>query len=86
MSSTSAETTIKDDVISTAVIAAIAERDGVEPTELERPLYDVVDPDALNNLFATDRGVRGHVVFSYEGYEVHVNSEGDVRISDPVDR
>lgn len=64
-----------------AVVAAVADARGVDPTELEQSLYGVVDPDALESLFrstsAHDRE-SGYVTFSYSGCEVVVYGDGDV--------
>jgi hypothetical protein len=68
--------------LSIAVIEAIAEAKGIEPTELEATLYDAVDPDALDRLF-TDRGdeaLAGRVVFDLGAHEVTVQSNGDVLV------
>lgn len=90
MSSMSAETTTGTGSISTGVIAAVAEEEGVDPTDLEPPLYEVIDPDALDAFFARDGSTAtstvAHVTFTYNGYEVHVTGEGDVRVSDSTDR
>ncbi len=76
--------------LSFKIINAIAEREGVEPTEIEPPeyeaLYDVLNPEALDALFApredgTPRS-SGRVTFSYCGYDVVVTSDGDVEILD----
>lgn len=73
--------------LSLAVVEAIAEREGVEAIDLDRPLYDVVDPDALENLFPRDAGgeprCRGHVTFAYGRHTVRVASDGEVRIRGP---
>lgn len=59
-----------------AVIEAVATRAGVDETELP-PLYDAVDPDALDNLVARWAGgspqSAGHVRFQYYGYTVLVH-------------
>lgn len=72
------------DAPSRAVVDAIAEREGVEPTELSPRLYDVIDPEALDSLFApaeTDTSrPTGTVRFSYNGYDVHVSSAGAVHV------
>lgn len=59
-----------------AVVMAVAEREGVEPTDLS-PLADAVDPDAFATLAAT-AGVE--VRFTYEGYEIAVGRAGEVRV------
>ena len=83
------ETTVGQSV-SFDVIAAVAEREGIDPLELEPPeydaLYDVINSEALDALFATrenghDRPT-GRVEFSYCGYRVVVTSDGEVEVSD----
>ena len=76
--------------ISFDVIAAVAEREGVDPLELEPPeydaLYDVINPEALDALFATRENGRqrptGRIEFPYCGYQVVVTSDGEVEVSD----
>jgi hypothetical protein len=68
------------------VVEAVARRKGVDPTELETRLNDVVDPDALDRLFSDGSGARepptGRVEFRYCGYDVTVSSDGRVTVSD----
>lgn len=66
-------------------VAAVAERDHTELT----PLNDVVDPGALNALFApkhdgTQR-MGGKVSFFLSGHRVAVESEGRILITPPDD-
>jgi hypothetical protein len=58
-----------DATASEAVVAAVADRAGVDRTDLP-PLFEAVDPDALDALFADRRP--GRVAFEYAGYEVTV--------------
>ncbi|MDQ2051818.1 HalOD1 output domain-containing protein [Natronolimnohabitans sp. A-GB9] len=71
---------------SEAVITAVADLTGISPIELE-PLYDVVDPDALDSLVAHARRADGadthELQFSYEGYDVDVRTDGQVRVREP---
>lgn len=67
--------------LSVAVIEAVAEHEGRDPSDIEESLYEVVDPDALDALSAS-QGVESRVAFPYHGHEVHVTSEGDVHVSD----
>lgn len=67
--------------INAAVLEAVARAAGVQALELP-PLYDAVDPDALERLFA---GVAGEtrvgslcVQFEYAGYVVTVRGDGEV--------
>ena len=68
---------------SEAVIEAVADAEGVEPTDLQ-PLYDVLDPDALDALFQPrshgGRSSRGQIAFEYHGYEIHVDEDGQVTL------
>jgi hypothetical protein len=66
--------------LSQAVVDAVADAEGVEPTELP-PLFSAIDPDALDALFqpASDETVvTGSVRFRYAGYDVNVNEDGSV--------
>ncbi|MFC4450144.1 HalOD1 output domain-containing protein [Halorussus aquaticus] len=80
-----------DDRISTRIVTAVADAEGIPPTEVTPPLYRVVDPDALNQLFETKWAASEdgpHVSFTYCGYEVTVEGAGDivVRTADDSDR
>lgn len=72
--------------LSFEIIRAIAEREGVDTIDIEPPeyeaLYDVLNPEALDALFAprhdgTER-TTGRVEFTFCGYDVVVTSDGDV--------
>lgn len=71
--------------LSVRIVAAVAERADVSPTDLP-PLYDVIDPDALEDLFShsTDQplSVPGRVSFGYAGSTVTVFSDGAVEVTD----
>ncbi len=72
------------DRISTAVVEALANANDVDPLELD-PLYEAVDPDALDSLFSTTDGSsrthHGKVQFTTNGYEVEVTSTGRVHLT-----
>lgn len=74
--------------LSFEIITAIAAEEGVDTTAIEppeyEPLYEVLNPEALDALFApredgTPR-TNGRVEFSYCGYQVTVTSDGDVHV------
>lgn len=73
--------------LSETVINAVADAKGVETIELETRLYDIIDPDALENIFKekTDGTARtnGRIVFSMCGCEVIVYSDGQVVVTPP---
>ncbi|WP_311171358.1 HalOD1 output domain-containing protein [Halobellus ordinarius] len=67
-----------------AIIWAVADAVGVDPTALP-PLFDYVDPDALNALFARrDKGTGGGTILSFQidTWNVFVRSDGRIRICD----
>ena len=70
---------------SESVIESVATREGVDPMDLDVPLFDAVDPDALDALVRTgsDEGNRPpiQVSFTYLGYNVIVASDGLVHVS-----
>lgn len=76
---------------SRAVIEAVARQEGVDVTEIEppeyEPLYTVIDPEALDELFQTplQQPATARITFEYEGYEIVVHSDGGVEIFDPTD-
>lgn len=64
-----------------AVIDGVAAVEGTPPTELTPPLYDVVDPEALDKVFGGKASL-GKVVFNYNSYEVSVEADGFVAVKD----
>jgi hypothetical protein len=67
----------QDGRIAQRVVDAVAEAAGEDPLALP-PLYDVVDPDAIESLFQP--GAAGHVRFSYHGRGVIVGADGDITL------
>jgi len=72
--------------VSERVIEAVAEREDVRPTELSRPLSDVIDPEALDSLFEPQPDGRprseGRVEFEYYGYTVVVDTGESVTLEE----
>lgn len=64
------------------VVETVAALKDTEPTELGPPLYTVIDTDALDRLFASNRDgtTRTHaeVQFTYCGYSITVTPDGKV--------
>lgn len=69
--------------VSDAVITAVAYARECDPLELP-PLFRILDPDALDSVFAPLNGGRpldnASVVFEYADYIVTVNSHGTVEL------
>ena len=63
---------------SQAVIAAVADREGVAASDLETPLYDAINPEALDDIF---RASPGEVNFEYAGYDVRVDHDHNVELT-----
>lgn len=63
---------------SLAVVSAVSSAAGVDPTDLDPPLYEVIDPDALDSLFQTETG---SVTFEYHGAIVNVDHEQVVTLT-----
>jgi hypothetical protein len=63
--------------LSDAVLREVAEAEGVSPEALNPPLFDVVDPDALDSVFNAETG---RVSFEYHGYWVTVDHAGSVSV------
>lgn len=74
-----------DDVeLGTAVTRAVADAYDVAPEDVEEHLYDNVDPDGLDRIFAPKQDGtlrRGScVVLALEGCEVTIESDGTVTV------
>lgn len=65
--------------ISERLVSKVAAQEGVEPTKLPTPLYDSINPDALDDLIESIAG-EGRVDFSYHGYHVTVTSDGEISL------
>lgn len=66
--------------VASTIVLAIAEMDGVDPTEME-PLYYSVDPDLLDALYNDDRQITGDVMFTYRGHRVTVDNEAGIVVT-----
>ena len=69
----------KNGSVSQEVIAAIAEESGRDPMELD-PLYEFIDPDALNAIFDSRSNddtdcTETYLEFSYNAYRVAVTAD-----------
>lgn len=74
---------------STNVIGAVAEVTDCDLLGGDCVLYDVIDPDALDRLFADRDGesrlVTGKVVFSLQGCRIEVRADGELVVHEPAD-
>ena len=66
------------------IIERIAKLKGVDPLDLQPRLSDVIDPDALEQVFdsrsngTARRG--GYLEFRYSGYRVSIRGDGELSI------
>lgn len=74
-----------EDHLGTTVVDAVSEATGVPVTEMDVELNEIVDPDALNGLFANrfDGTARegGILLFSMLGCEVRIHGDGRVVVT-----
>lgn len=73
--------------ISLKVIEEVADREGIDPAELQPPLHTVVDTDALDALFrstASTPRAEGTVEFQYRGHTIRVDGGGEVAFGETV--
>ena len=70
---------------SLAVVQRVANREGVDPTELS-PLHDSIDPDALDSLVDGSLGDAAdfELEFTYCGYTITVTGEGVIHLDETV--
>lgn len=60
------------------IVESLAAAMGVDPIELEPPLYEVVETDALDTLLDSGAEIR----FEYRDHLVCVDSDGTVTVDD----
>lgn len=77
----------KERAISERLVTKVADRKDTNPMDLQPSLYEVVDLEALDTLFASrssgmPRDTNGRVEFTYEGLRVRVEGEGTIDIND----
>lgn len=69
-----------DEQMSEAVINAVACAEGVDPLSIHTPLYEAIDPDALDELFSRrrddDEASTFQIRFTFHGYEINVRDDG----------
>ncbi len=60
-----------------SIVTAVAQQKGVDPTALERPLYEVIDSESLGDFFGD---TVGEITFEYLDTVVTVGSDGAVSV------
>ncbi|SIR90885.1 HalOD1 output domain-containing protein [Natronorubrum thiooxidans] len=73
------------DSVTETIVAMVADAEDIDVLEVP-PLWDVINPDALEAVFAPSkrdsaRSRVGHVTFSYCGYEVLVEYGDSITVS-----
>lgn len=63
---------------SATVLDTVADATGTDVLDLP-PLYDVIDPETLNRLLASDPSVR--IEFQYADYRIVATGDGDVTVT-----
>lgn len=78
----------RPDSICVRVIDAVVDTMGTDTTEID-PLYDYINPDALNDLFKPSENGRhrrgGHIEFQMEDHLIRISSDGDVEVRPVAD-
>lgn len=69
-----------DSSITTRIVSEVADREGVDPTALDTPLFDAVDPDALATLVDNGADTLLTVSFNYAGYRVTVVADEETTV------
>ncbi|MFB6185161.1 MAG: HalOD1 output domain-containing protein [Haloarculaceae archaeon] len=80
------------DELTTAIVYAIAEAEGVSPSDVKSPpLYEIVDAPAIEDAFfgpdvaGDSRQGIGSVEFRYADHLVKVRSDGWIRVYEPTE-
>lgn len=73
------------ELLSERIIRAVADAEGVSPTALDTPLYESIDPEALDRLFRSSDNRHGMTVsaqFEYYGYKLDIHSDGQLTLTE----
>lgn len=71
-----------EQTMSKAILTAVAEREGIDVCNLQTPLFDSIDPDALDALF---RNSAGQITFEYNDYLITVDTDRNVALSEKTE-
>lgn len=65
------------------IVEAIADQEGVDPLTLSPSLYEIIDPEALEALFASTTRVerQGQVEFPYHGHQITISADSGYTIT-----
>lgn len=75
---------VSDETPVQTIIEALATAENCDPTELP-PLFEAIDPDALNDLFQGDDGTtetEAVLGFTLDKWNVFVRADGRIRVCD----
>ncbi|PSP78044.1 hypothetical protein BRC81_08270 [Halobacteriales archaeon QS_1_68_20] len=68
-----------DGPLSTAIVTAVADAEGVDPLEMD-PLYGAVRSDLVDEFDGAEVGCDAELTFSYHGYKVTLDGDGEIRL------
>ena len=72
------------------VLNVVAEAEGTQPSNLEPPLYEVIDPKAIDQLIqsGSNRGPASapHVEFTYLEYRIRITDSGEITLTETSPR
>ena len=74
-----------DQALTEVIIEAVAEAANADPLDLP-PMYEFIDPDAVNNLFHRDRtkSLGQYISFKFDEWIVSVHADGLIRVRDVI--
>lgn len=73
-----------DTSLAVAIVEAIADAAGVEPTDVP-PIYDSINADALDELSRAGDGTELVLGFAIDDWNVFVSHTGHIRVCDATD-
>ena len=65
-----------------AIVEQIADQEGVPASQIQPPLYETIDTEALESLLSDIDGSSVEVQFEYSGYRIHASSDGTHEITE----
>ena len=78
---------LEGESVSLQVVKEVADREGIDPTDLQPPLHTAINTEALDELFRSTPSrtrVEGAIEFQYQGYQIRVSSSGEVQVGEMI--
>ncbi|WP_435344898.1 HalOD1 output domain-containing protein [Haloarchaeobius sp. HRN-SO-5] len=65
------------------IVERVADHEEIPASQLQPPLYEAIDTDALESLLRGSDGPPVEIRFEYAGYRIRAKSDGTFEVAEP---